>query len=271
MENMVILIITCIFSILLTIWLITDYKNKKIILKKSERVNFLLNINKNIYFSTIQHKYFNHYSCNSKRQLDRLSMDEYLITLIDSNEYFYRNIVDTISANINKYDNYIKQIQNIKSTATEDFCNTFGFTLKKFLKYENRVFNRKTLRKPQVDVVVYCKATYTSPQGRNHYYKEKTYHYNELKTIFDYTIKLKAEKQTRQYQIKVERAKMTDSLRYDILKRDNFRCQICGSSAKDGVKLHVDHIIPVSKGGQTTASNLRTLCDRCNMGKSNKM
>lgn len=60
---------------------------------------------------------------------------------------------------------------------------------------------------------------------------------------------------------------MTDKLRYKIMKRDNFRCVICGASQKDGVKLHVDHIIPVSKGGKTIESNLRTLCDRCNLGK----
>ena len=41
-------------------------------------------------------------------------------------------------------------------------------------------------------------------------------------------------------------------------------------TAKDGVKLHVDHIIPVYKGGKTTMSNLQTLCDRCNLGKSDK-
>jgi hypothetical protein len=143
--------------------------------------------------------------------------------------------------------------------------------LAKFLKYEECVFNSKILPKPQVDVTIYCKATYTSPQGRNHYVKEQSYNYSELKSFFNRTLELKARRQTRQYQIKVERAKMTDSLRYDILKRDNFRCQICGSNAQDGVKLHVDHIIPVAKGGQTVSENLRTLCDRCNMGKSDKM
>ena len=63
---------------------------------------------------------------------------------------------------------------------------------------------------------------------------------------------------------------MTDSLRYDILRRDNYRCQICGITAKEGAKLHVDHIMPIAKGGKTVPDNLQTLCDRCNLGKSDK-
>jgi len=70
---------------------------------------------------------------------------------------------------------------------------------------------------------------------------------------------------------KYQRSILSDSLRYDVLKRDNFTCQICGASAKkDGVKLEVDHICPVSKGGKTEISNLQTLCERCNRGKSDK-
>lgn len=57
----------------------------------------------------------------------------------------------------------------------------------------------------------------------------------------------------------------------DILKRDNFKCVICGRTPKkDGITLHVDHIIPVSKGGKTEPENLRTLCSICNLGKSDK-
>lgn len=63
---------------------------------------------------------------------------------------------------------------------------------------------------------------------------------------------------------------MNASLRYDILKRDGFKCTICGATQADGVKLHVDHIIPISKGGKTIPKNLRTLCDRCNFGKRDK-
>lgn len=68
-----------------------------------------------------------------------------------------------------------------------------------------------------------------------------------------------------------QRRLMTDALRYEVLRRDGFRCQICGATAADGYKLHVDHIIPVSKGGKTEMSNLRVLCERCNMGKRDKI
>ena len=47
------------------------------------------------------------------------------------------------------------------------------------------------------------------------------------------------------------------SLRYDILKRDGFRCVICGRTANDGVKLHVDHIIPIAKVEKTVKENLQ--------------
>lgn len=59
-------------------------------------------------------------------------------------------------------------------------------------------------------------------------------------------------------------------IRFIVLKRDNFKCRICGASpAKDStVELHVDHIIPWSKGGETVLENLQTLCSKCNLGKS---
>ena len=59
-------------------------------------------------------------------------------------------------------------------------------------------------------------------------------------------------------------------LRFKVLARDHFKCCSCGaSSAKDSsVELHVDHIVPWSKGGETVLENLRTLCSKCNLGKS---
>lgn len=64
-----------------------------------------------------------------------------------------------------------------------------------------------------------------------------------------------------------------DKLRYKVLKRDNFKCCACGASpAKNpSVELHIDHIIPFSKGGETVIENLQCLCSKCNIGKSDLM
>lgn len=59
-------------------------------------------------------------------------------------------------------------------------------------------------------------------------------------------------------------------LHYKIFKRDAFKCVVCGRNANDGIKLHVDHKIPYSLGGLTELNNLRTLCNECNISKSNK-
>lgn len=63
------------------------------------------------------------------------------------------------------------------------------------------------------------------------------------------------------------RATISPKLRYRILMRDNSICQRCGAKASDGVKLHVDHKIPVEFGGDNSESNLWTLCEPCNEGK----
>jgi Homing endonuclease associated repeat/HNH endonuclease len=60
------------------------------------------------------------------------------------------------------------------------------------------------------------------------------------------------------------------SLRFQILKRDGFRCQYCGGTPQEGYILHVDHILPRSKGGKTERDNLITACWLCNMGKSDE-
>jgi len=66
------------------------------------------------------------------------------------------------------------------------------------------------------------------------------------------------------------RKSISKRLRFEVFKRDSFTCQYCGRSAPD-VVLHVDHIQPVSKGGETTIMNLVTSCRDCNLGKSNKL
>lgn len=57
-------------------------------------------------------------------------------------------------------------------------------------------------------------------------------------------------------------------LRALVLMRDGARCRLCGATPNDGVRLHVDHVRPWSKGGETVLENLQVLCNVCNIGKS---
>lgn len=61
-------------------------------------------------------------------------------------------------------------------------------------------------------------------------------------------------------------------LRYQVLRRDRFRCVICGRSPATDLEcnLHVDHMVAFSRGGKTRLDNLRSLCVDCNLGKGAK-
>jgi 5-methylcytosine-specific restriction endonuclease McrA len=57
--------------------------------------------------------------------------------------------------------------------------------------------------------------------------------------------------------------------RFNVFLRDRFRCQYCGEtfSAKD---LSFEHVIPRSKGGETSWTNIVAACDPCNVKKDNR-
>jgi hypothetical protein len=60
----------------------------------------------------------------------------------------------------------------------------------------------------------------------------------------------------------------TPKLRMAVLKRDDYRCKICGRRPSDYVdlELHVHHARPWAKGGLTLLENLITLCHTCHSG-----
>jgi hypothetical protein len=60
----------------------------------------------------------------------------------------------------------------------------------------------------------------------------------------------------------------TPKQRMRILKRDGYKCRICGRSPADysDIELHVHHIRPWARGGLTEDVNLITLCHTCHRG-----
>ena len=64
------------------------------------------------------------------------------------------------------------------------------------------------------------------------------------------------EKQKLQTHLKNFSAKQKE----EILKRDNYRCVICGQGKKEGVELHIEYIKPKELGGNAIIENGQTLC-----------
>lgn len=75
---------------------------------------------------------------------------------------------------------------------------------------------------------------------------------------------------TREEQV---RRDLKRSTKNKILKRDNYTCQYCGANGKINrkIKLHIDHIVPVSRGGDNSADNLQVLCHVCNIRKGDRL
>lgn len=69
---------------------------------------------------------------------------------------------------------------------------------------------------------------------------------------------------------KAKRKTISKKTRFEVFKRDSFKCQYCGKCAPE-VVLNVDHIHPVSQGGEDDMMNYVTSCFDCNSGKSDRL
>ena len=172
-------------------------------------------------------------------------------------------IADSAKYNQERFKQYENVFSQIISKIDERGLRT------KLRKIELETLYRYKLRPVTYPFLVITKE-YITPARRHWYSDSKIYSIteSEVKAILKEREIVSKQATARQATIEYERSLMTPKLRYEVMRRDGFRCCICGSSRSDGVKLHVDHIRPVSKGGKTELSNLRTLCDRCNLGKS---
>lgn len=205
---------------------------------------------------------------NSKRNFDRANLEDILMRELDDREHQVSREIEIRTravADYRKYEAERRQLEQrlLGVTATAEIAPD------RYNRIEQRRFRRRSLREPQCKAKVTVGAAYRSPQGRNSYSRSAELSFSELAAA------LERMRQQRQHNAhvaqrrQVERAKMTTSMRVDVLRRDGHCCKFCGAGPP-AVTLEVDHIIPVSRGGLTQMSNLQTLCSDCNRGKSNR-
>jgi hypothetical protein len=66
-----------------------------------------------------------------------------------------------------------------------------------------------------------------------------------------------------------KRTSISKKIRFEVFKRDSFRCQYCGGTAPD-VLLEIDHVKALADGGTNDILNLATACKSCNAGKGKR-
>lgn len=255
MNEMIILAIPT--AIILTIWI--GYTIISAQVKKGLSYQKLMEINNNYKtkFIRINKTKTFHYNCNSLQQFRNRDNNEkikaYLIEQLKGQIDNWLKIKENIMLNKENFAGYEKEVKVVYELSTYP-------NLKK--KIETYILNRASL-KPTLSMVIKVNLSYVSPKGKNSY--KKVYHFTDdfIHTAQERLIEIENYKKTKTYQ----RQLMTPKLRFEILKRDGYKCKICGLSSNDGTELHVDHIHPIANGGKTEANNLQTLCKDCNLGK----
>ena len=262
------------FYISVPLYLIINYfirnmknKNNEKVKHVSTKYNKVVELNKKYEFKeigkikrTIKEREYSH------KSFDRARANSIILYQIENNVNNIRDFILDAYRNKKTFDNYIEEYSKIDDIISDSDLEQINFSRKKYNKIENRIIKEILYDKNVYNISINVIVSYTTPSGKNTYKKNRIVGYQELCDLYMQWRNGKKYDETS----KRERKYLTDKMRYDVLKRDDFKCQKCGISAKDGAKLHVDHIIPVSKGGITTLSNLQILCDRCNLGKSDK-
>lgn len=239
-------------------------KENEVVSKTSKKIQKITKLNELYQFKDIKRKKRNIIEREySRKSFDRVTGKSIIKYHLDNNINGIRTDLENAIFNITLLEKYNKDVEKVLQSES---INNSKYSTKKFKMVEERVLRSIIYKKENFMITLKIEVYYRSNGGNVYDNKKRKYLFNDLVFVYNEWNRGNKFEET----INQERKIMNDYIRYNVLKRDNFSCQICGITAKDGAKLQVDHIIPVSKGGKTVMSNLQTLCERCNIGKSNK-
>ena len=256
-------------AIFIVIYLLCQQRDRKKVFDSSAQLRKLIELNQNTHFEDAQGQIILSKSLDTKPKYDRFNLSAFLDDSILNNADL-RNSIESIKKNQKLYEKYKEDIGCLSSEITEEEAKKMKLPYKRYLRIEHELFLKNQLY-PTLDCKITCIAKYVSPKGQNHYSKKEDHSTSDILSRYDRLLQYEIEQNSEENRRKRERSKMSDKLRYSIMRRDGFKCVLCGRKADDGIKLHVDHIIPVARGGTTVESNLRTLCEDCNWGKSDSL
>ncbi|WP_166788769.1 HNH endonuclease [Cryobacterium sp. TMT4-31] len=208
-------------------------------------------------------------SVNTKAKFDRFDLSSRMSVNVLESELWYLQEIETRLVPTRQFRRYTHDVEAIEFGSLGRSSHR-RLSDARFAAIEKKDFNRRKLAYPTPTAKVTTTVKYTSPKGQNSYSRHVNWNFEQLQQGLDAAQASRARQSTTAALRQRERSLMTSGLRVTILRRDDYRCRMCGASAADGAVLHIDHITPVSRDGLTVPENLQTLCESCNLGKSNR-
>ena len=211
-----------VLAMMILLLIVVLKRNELIVRAESVRYRKTLCLNDEQNFHDINSECYKFTSvCNSKKSFDKLNLDDYMRYIIEHNEKNIANIINEVEDNNDKYDSYCSNLKSIPSVVTPKQIYDYKMTLKGFKRLEDRACASAMLQ-PRLKIHILLSAKYVSPKGKNTYEKHRVYSYDKIQLLYYRARRNKELKESFEEQKKKERMKMTDSLRYDILKRDDY-------------------------------------------------
>lgn len=241
-------------------------KYKFFVNKHSLSIRKLREINEKFIFKDIDEiKFFE--SFDNKHYYSTLSPKDLLVYRLEKKMKFVEENISHAIYNSNLYDLYMDEVTNVKNIGTYDVEKKAWFK-KLLLKIEDEKFNSIILN-PVRDYSIRTSIRLTDINGREIITKTEYFGVVDIEEVI-FKLKQKVndrynDRETWDAICRIERAKVTNRIRFAIYKRDKYRCCKCGRKTDD---LEIDHIMPIAKGGKTHPNNLQTLCKSCNKEKS---
>ncbi len=264
-----------VFCLLIALGIIFEFLYiylKKRVYQNSDKIKALVLLNGSMKFQDVKSSFSISKHYDNKGNYAKVEPVFLMSAELRNNIAYYSSVISGVETNrllLGEYREKVEQIKSNEHTPREK-CQELKIPYFLFTWIEKNLFN-SVISKPVVDTVFDVKMTYSSPKGKVKLEKQGHFDFTTMNNCLQSVARSRLDYKTYKQLSLVERSEVSDELRYEILQRDCFKCVICGASASEGVHLHVDHIVPIAKGGKSVPENLRTLCERCNIGKSDKI
>jgi len=205
---------------------------------------------------------------NSKAQMDRYNLTKLLWhNLVADEGYFDAQIQAQLQA-MSAYRQYWEALADVGRTELGGSSSP-RIKQARYDRVEAKLFRSQQIPAFTYRAHIRCEVRYTSPKGQNSYWRFQEWDFEGLFREFQEMRQAREEQSTTKFLRQQERQRVTARVRYEVFARDGHRCRVCGNTA-EVEPLHIDHIIPISKGGRSDLGNLQTLCQSCNLGKSDQ-